>query len=283
MFPGGRRGRRRLHEQTLREAGVVRVQVHVAEPVGLERAAVQRRRLISLRGYVLKGRRQRPGNARQRRRSRHARGRLVDRGGGAVIGTGAALEVRDGLEGGAAGVVQARERGGRRQREPPRGVREVEPRPGAAAAQGEHRGVVRARRGLGGDVGAEPQARAAVPRDAHLAHPAARGAPAAHAAEHRVARLAELGAARGALLGRRRRGGRGRRRRLVVPARRGRGRRGGGGRGGGGRALEAAHVHGCFLLAAAAVFFRWMLELGMWSRVAASVLVVACVELDWLS
>ncbi|KAG2644699.1 hypothetical protein PVAP13_2KG375826 [Panicum virgatum] len=241
MFPGGR-GRRRLHEQPLRQAGVVRVQVHVAEPVGLERGAVQRRRLISLRGHVLKRRSQRPGNVRHRRRSRHARGRLVDRG-GTVIGTGTALEVRDGLEGGAAGVVQARERGRRRHGEPPRGVREVEA--GPAASQGEHRGVVRARRGVGGGVGAKPQAHAAVPRDAHLAHPAARSAPAAHAAEHRVARLAELGAPRGALLGRRR-GGRGRRRRLVL-ARRGRGRRGGGGRGGG-RVLEAAHVHGGSLL-----------------------------------
>ncbi|PAN12702.2 hypothetical protein PAHAL_2G336900 [Panicum hallii] len=243
MFPGGR-GRRRLHEQPLREAGVVRVQVHAAEPVGLERAAVQRSRLISLRGYVLKRRRRRAGNVLQRRRSRRrARRHLVDRG-GAAGGTGAALEVRDGLECRAAGVVQARERGRRRQREPPRGVREVEAGPRAAAAQGEHRGVVRPRRGLGGDVGAEPQARAAVPRDAHLAHPPARGAPAAHAAEHRVPRLAELGAPRGALLGRLQ-GGRGRRRRLVL-ARRGRGRRGGGG--GGGRVLEAAHVHGCFLL-----------------------------------
>ncbi|CAD6224188.1 unnamed protein product [Miscanthus lutarioriparius] len=89
----------------------------------------------------------------------------------------------------------ARERGRRRHGEQPRGVREVEaPRAGAgvAAQQGEHRGVVRASRGLGGEVGPQPQPRAALPRDAHFAHP-----PAQHAAEHRVPRLPELGAPRG--------------------------------------------------------------------------------------
>ncbi|RCV12574.1 hypothetical protein SETIT_2G279900v2 [Setaria italica] len=164
MFPGGRR-RRRLHEQPLREAGIVRVQVHVAEPVGLERFDVQCRRLVSLHRYLLKRRRRRAGNnVRQWRRSRHAGCHLVD-GGAAGGGLESALEVRDGLEGGAAGVVQARERGRRRHGEQPRGVREVEAaRPRSAAAQGEHRGVVRARRGLGGDVAARRGSPGRAPR-----------------------------------------------------------------------------------------------------------------------
>jgi hypothetical protein len=236
MIPGGGRWRR-LHEQPFREAGIVQVQVHVPEPVGLEHAAVQRRRLTGLHRHALNRRRR----LRRRGGRRRARGRFV----GGYRPEAASLELRDGLERGPAGAVQAaRERGRGRHGEQPRGVGEVEA--GRAAAQGEHRGVVRARRRLGGEVGAEPQPRAAPPGDAHLAHPPARGAPPPHAAEHRVPRLPELGAPRGALLGRLR-GGRGPGQLVLLG--RGRGRRRGGGRGG--RVLELelelepAHVHGC--------------------------------------
>ncbi|KAG0544524.1 hypothetical protein BDA96_02G282700 [Sorghum bicolor] len=262
MIPGSRRRRWRLHEQPFREAGVVHIQfhVHVPEPVGgLEHVAVQRRRCFTcLHRHLLKLRRRcrrAGGNARQRRRrqwgSRHARGRFVD--GPTPPGCccpEAALELRDGLERRPACVVQARDRGRGRHGEQPRGVREVEAPRGAAAAQGEHGGVVRARRGLGGEVGPEPQPRATLPGYAHLAHPPSRGAPAPHAAVHRVPRLPELGAPRGALLGRLRgrRGRRGPDHRLDGLLGRGCRRRRGGGGGRAGRVLvllEPAHVHGC--------------------------------------
>uniref|UniRef100_A0A8R7UKS9 Uncharacterized protein n=1 Tax=Triticum urartu TaxID=4572 RepID=A0A8R7UKS9_TRIUA len=97
-------------------------------------------------------------------------------------------------------VGEVGERG--RHGEQPRRVREVEA-PGGAAAECEHGGVVRAGGGLGRQVRPEPEPRTTLARDAHLAHPPPRVATALHAAVHRVPRLPELGAPRGAL-GRRR-------------------------------------------------------------------------------
>ena len=118
--------------------------------------------------------------------------------------------------------------------EQPRGVGEVEAR-GGAAAQREHGRVVRARGGLGGDLGPEPEPLAALAGDAHLADPPAGAAPAPHAAVHRVPRLLELGAPRGALRVRGRGGGRG------TPL------------------LGAGHVHCCRRLDAGyEVLWMWM-------------------------
>jgi hypothetical protein len=110
-----------------------------------------------------------------------------------VSGNGGSLILLRGgvgeLDGGAADVVGGGERGGV-DLEQARRVGEVEAR--GAAPQGQRGHVVRARGGLGGGEGAEPDARLLVGL-ADLAHPAPRGPAPPHAAVHGVPRLPELG------------------------------------------------------------------------------------------
>jgi hypothetical protein len=126
-------------------------------------------------------------------------------------GGGSLILLRGGvgeLDGGAADVVRGGERGGV-DLEQARRVGEVEAR--GAAPQGQRGHVVRARGGLGGGEGAEPDARLLVGL-ADLAHPAPRGPAPPHAAVHGVPRLPELGPPRRPL------GGRRQHRRVLVAA-----------------------------------------------------------------
>jgi hypothetical protein len=181
---GYRHCARRLHEHPLRQTRVVQVPAHVVEHVELEHRVVLggRRGLLSVDGVVAA---------------------VAAVGGGGrrrVLGARlAALELLHGLGDCVADVVQAAVRG-RPHREEPGGVGEVEA--GARTVDGEHGGVVRARSGLGGVEGAEPETAAAPPGHAHLAHPPPGIAAPPDATEDRVPRLTELGPARG-LLGRR--------------------------------------------------------------------------------
>ncbi|KQJ91059.2 hypothetical protein BRADI_4g35611v3 [Brachypodium distachyon] len=200
--PGVRRGRRRLHEQPLREVRVVHAQVHFVGHVELEHVAAHCNRRLKHSSGTRTERRRRAGIIHRSHRRDGDVGPNV--GDGNVVSL-LALEVSDGGEGGALDVVKASVCGRWCHGEEPRGVWEIEKAFGGSggAAQREHGRVVGSASRLGGEVRPEPEPLVAHAGHAHLAHPSAGAASAAHSTVHRVARLLELGAPRWALRRRR--------------------------------------------------------------------------------